>query len=64
MTWQVACAAAVSAYIVRAQPHAELSQAERSEALPREARPAPKAAGAEGAPELREGFKQKPGLAY
>ena len=38
---------------------AELSQAERSEALPREARPPPKAAGAEGAPELREGFKRK-----
>ena len=45
----------------RAQPHAKLSQAERSEALPREARPPPKAAGAEGAPELREGFKQKHG---
>ena len=27
--------------------------------MPREARPPPKAAGAEGAPELREGFKQK-----
>ena len=38
---------------------AELSQAERSEALLREAQPPPKAAGAEGAPELREGFKQK-----
>ena len=43
----------------RTQPRAELSQAERSEALPREARPPPKAAGAEGAPELREGFKRK-----
>ena len=43
----------------RPQPRAELSQAERSEVLPREARPLPKAAGAEGAPELREGFKRK-----
>ena len=30
-------------------------------AVPREARPPPKAAGAEGAPELREGFKRKLG---
>ena len=43
------------------QPLAELSQAERSEALPREARQPPKAAGAEGAPELREGFRVKLG---
>ena len=43
------------------QPRAELSQAERSEALLREAQPPPKAAGAEGAPELGEGFKQKLG---
>ena len=47
-----------------AQPPAEPSLAERSEAsarsaVPREARPPPKAAGAEGAPELREGFKRK-----
>ena len=47
-----------------AQPLAELNLAERSEAparsaVPREARPAPKAPGAEGAPELREGFKRK-----
>ena len=44
-----------------AQLLAESSQAERSEALPREARQPPKAAGAEGAPEPREGFKQKHG---
>ena len=41
--------------------HLKLSQAERSEALPREARPPPKAAGAEGAPEPREGRKRKLG---
>ena len=45
----------------RAQPLAELSQAERSEAQPREARPPPTAAGAEGAPELREGRQAKLG---
>ena len=43
------------------QPLAEQSQAERSEALLREAQLPPKGAGAEGAPELREGFKQKLG---
>ena len=49
-----------------AQPLAELSLAERSEAparsaVPREARPAPKAPGAEGAPEPREGRQAKLG---
>ena len=44
-----------------AQSLAELNQAERSEAQPREARPPPKAAGAEGAPELREGRQAKLG---
>ena len=43
------------------KPPAELNQAERSEAPPREARLPPKAACAEGAPEPREGFKQKHG---
>ena len=38
---------------------AEISQAERSEVPPREARPPPKAAGAEGGPEPREGFRRK-----
>ena len=46
---------------LRTKHFAERSQAERIEALPREARLPPKAAGAEGAPELREGFKQKHG---
>ena len=45
----------------RTEHPAELSQAERSEALPREARPPPKAAGAEGAPELRKGRQAKLG---
>ena len=49
----------------RAQPLAELSQAERSEALPREARPPPKAAGAvrrpgaEGDPRASRGLQTK-----
>ena len=49
----------------RAQPHAELSQTERSEALPREARPPPKAAGAvsrpgaEGDPRASRGLQTK-----
>ena len=49
----------------RAQPLAELSQAERSEAQPREARPPPKAAGAvrrpgaEGDPRASRGLQTK-----
>ena len=47
--------------LLRTKHFAELSQTERSEALLREARPPPKAAGAEGAPEPREGRKRKLG---
>ena len=52
----------------RAQPLAELSQAERSEAQPREARPPPKAAGAvrrpgaEGDPRASRGPQTKAGM--
>ena len=45
----------------RVHPLAELNQAERSEAPPREARLPPKAACAGGAPEPREGFRVKLG---
>ena len=62
-TWEVEIKPMSLEIAVRAiQPLADQSQAERSEALLREAQLPPKAAGAEGAPELREGFKQKLGF--
>ena len=61
VTGQVKFAPSGRMCLPRTKHLAELSQAERSEAPLREARPPPKAAGAEGAPELREGFKRKLG---